>query len=180
MSLSALFFSVIVLSFNSLLAQKFVAEKSSVSFYSSAPFENIDAKNTKSSAVFDSSSDEIAFSIPIKEFQFPKSLMQEHFNEKYLESEKYPKSTFSGKIIGFKGNVSGVQSVTAVGKLMIHGITRDVTIPGTIERLGEALIMKSQFIVKLEDYKIKIPQLMWKNIAEQVEVTVEFTFKPKQ
>lgn len=158
-------------------AQKYTAEKSFVSFFSDAAIEDISAENVKAVSVFNIASGEIAFSIPISEFQFAKSLMQEHFNEKYMESDKYPKSTFQGTITGFDPGISGAQTVTATGKLSIHGKTNSVEVPGTIEKAGDKLVMKSKFIVKLEDYKIKIPQLMWQNIAEQVEVTVEFTYK---
>ncbi len=105
--------------------------------------------------------------------------MKEHFNEKYMETEKYPKSTFQGKVSGYDPNATGTQNVSSKGKLTIHGETKEVEIPGTIEKQGEKLLMKSKFIVKLEDYKITIPQLLWQNIAEQVEVTVDFTFKPQ-
>jgi polyisoprenoid-binding protein YceI len=160
-------------------AQKYVAEKSFVKFFSHATLEDIAAENSKASTLFNSATGEIVYSIPINEFQFEKSLMQEHFNEKYMESEKFPKSVFQGKINGYNGSASGVQNVTAIGKLTIHGVTKDVEIPGSIEKSTDKLIMKSKFIVKLEDYNVKIPQIMWKNIAEQVEVTVEFTYKPQ-
>jgi hypothetical protein len=150
-------------------AQKYTSEKSSVTFFSSATLEDIKADNTKSSSVFDASNGNI--------FQFKKSLMQEHFNEKYMDTEKYPKSTFQGKIIGFDVNATATQNVKAQGKLTIHGVTRDVEIPGTIEKQGDKLVMNSVFIVKLVDYKVEIPKLMWQNIAEQVEVTVNFTYK---
>jgi len=158
-------------------SQKYSLEKSTVSFFSKAAIEDIAAENTKTSSIFNISNGDIAFSIPINEFVFSKSLMQEHFNEKYMESDKFPKSTFLGKVDGFVTDASGVQSVIARGKLTIHGKTRDVEIPGTIETVGSALVVKSKFTVRLEDYKIKIPQLMWQNIAEQVDVTVEFTYK---
>ncbi len=157
-------------------AQKYTSEKSTVTFFSSATLEDIKADNTKASSVFDASNGNIAFVVPINEFQFKKSLMQEHFNEKYMETEKYPKSTFQGKIVGFDPNAA-TQNVKAQGKLTIHGVTKDVEIPGTIEKQGDKLVMKSVFIVKLADYKVDIPKLMWQNIAEQVEVTVNFTYK---
>jgi len=163
----------------STVAQKYSTEKTFVSFYSRAAIEDITAENQKSVGAFNSANGEIAFSIPIKEFQFAKSLMQEHFNEKYMDTEKFPKSTFQGKVTGYDPNASGVQNVKSNGKLTIHGETKEVEIPGTIEKIGDKLNMKSKFIVKLEDYKIKIPQLMWQNIAEQVEVTVDFSFKPQ-
>lgn len=157
-------------------AQKYTSEKSTVTFFSSATLEDIKADNTKASSVFDASNGNIAFVVPINEFQFKKSLMQEHFNEKYMETEKYSKSTFQGKIVGFDPNAA-TQNVKAQGKLTIHGVTKDVEIPGTIEKQGDKLVMKSVFIVKLADYKVDIPKLMWQNIAEQVEVTVNFTYK---
>jgi polyisoprenoid-binding protein YceI len=160
-------------------AQKYSTEKTFVSFFSDAAIEDITAENTKTAGAFNAATGDIAFSVPIKEYQFQKSLMQEHFNEKYMETEKYPKSTFQGKVNGYDANATGIQNVTSTGKLTIHGETKDVEIPGTIEKQGDKLIMKSKFIVKLEDYKITIPQLLWQNIAEQVEVTADFTFKPQ-
>ncbi len=159
--------------------QKYTTEKSFVSFYSHAAIEDITAENTKTVGAFNAATGEIAFSVPIKEYEFKKSLMKEHFNEKYMETEKYPKGTFQGTVTGYDQNATGIQNVSSKGKLTIHGETKEVEIPGTIERQGEKLIMKSKFIVKLEDYKIAIPQLLWQNIAEQVEVTADFTFKPQ-
>ena len=160
-------------------AQKYSTEKTFVSFFSDAAIEDITAENKKTAGVFNSATGDIAFSVPIKEFEFAKSLMKEHFNEKYMDTEKYPKSTFQGKITGYDPNASGPQNVNSKGKLSIHGETKEVEVPGTIEKQGDKLIMKSKFIVKLEDYKITIPQLLWQNIAEQVEVTLDFTFKPQ-
>lgn len=159
--------------------QKFSTEKTFVSFFSDAAIEDITADNTKTVGAFNAATGDIAFSVPIKEYEFEKSLMKEHFNEKYMETEQFPKSTFQGKVTGYDPNATGVQNVSSKGKLTIHGQTHEVEIPGTIEKQGDKLIMKSKFIVKLEDYKIAIPQLLWQNIAEQVEVTVDFTFKPQ-
>ena len=160
-------------------AQKYVTEKAFVSFFSDAAIEDITAENKAASGIFNSATNDIAFAIPIKDFEFAKSLMKEHFNEKYMDTEKYPKSTFRGKISGFDTKADGMQNVKATGQLTIHGQTKDIDVPGTIEKQGDKLIMKSKFIVKLEDYKVKIPQLMWQNIAEQVEVTLDFTFSPQ-
>lgn len=160
-------------------AQYYTTEKSFISFYSDAPIEDIKAENVKAVSLFNTSNGDLAFSVPIKEYQFKKSLMQEHFNEKYMESEKYPKSTFQGKVHGFNPQTKGIQQVSALGKLTIHGVTKDVNIKGTIEKLADKLSMKSSFIVKLEDYNIVVPQLLRNNIAEQVEVTIDFVFKPQ-
>ena len=82
-------------------AQKYMSTESTVSFYSEAPLENIEAESTKGKSILDVGTNEIVFSVPISSFIFEKSLMQEHFNEKYMESDKYPKAIFKGKIFGF-------------------------------------------------------------------------------
>ena len=169
---------IIVCAATTASAQKYTGEKTYISFYSHAPLEDIKAENAKSSVIFNADNGEIAFSVPMKEFKFRKSLMQQHFNEKYVESEKYPKSTFQGKIVGFKANATGVQQVKAQGKLTIHGVTKDIDVPGTVEVQGKKLQMKSKFMVKVADYDITIPSLVFQNIAEEVEVTIDFTFKP--
>jgi polyisoprenoid-binding protein YceI len=158
--------------------QKFISEKSSVTFYSSAAIEDIKAVNQSSVSLFNVETGETAFSIPVKDFKFDKSLMQEHFNEKYLETEKFPKSTFEGFITGYDGKKSGVQEAKAAGKLTIHGVTREVQASGTVEISNNKISIESKFMVKLEDYAVPRPQLLWKNIAEQVEITIEFTYKP--
>ena len=159
-------------------AQRFISEKSLVIFFSAAAIEDITAQNTKAVAIFDTGTGDIAFSIPVREFLFAKALMQEHFNEKYLESEKFQKSTFQGKIAGYVSGTVGAQNVRAIGKLTIHGITQEVDIQGTIEESKNKLLLNSKFIVVLETYGIIRPQLLWQNIAEQVEVSIEFTLKP--
>jgi polyisoprenoid-binding protein YceI len=159
-------------------AQKFIVEKSFVSFYSHATIEDITAEHKNANSIFSSETGEIVFSVPIKEFKFAKALMEEHFNEKYMESEKFPKATFQGKVTGFQKQVTGAQQVQATGKLAVHGVTKEIDIPGTLEVTGSKIKLLSKFIIKLEDYNITLPQLMWQNIAEQVDVTLEFTYKP--
>ncbi|MBL7851234.1 MAG: YceI family protein [Cyclobacteriaceae bacterium] len=163
-----------------LTAQKFISETSRVTFFSKATIEDIAAVNEKSIALFDAGSGDIAFSVPVKEFTFEKSLMREHFNEKYMETEKYPKATFQGKVTGYSLSATGPQPARAAGKLTVHGVTRDVEVAGTLEVKGDRLLLAAKFMVTLEDYKVKRPQVLWKNIAEAVEVTVDFTFKPNE
>lgn len=158
-------------------AQKFTSEKGTITFFSDAAIEDIKAENTMVGSLFNSASGDLVYIVKIKDFKFEKALMREHFNEKYMETEKFPKSTFQGKVTGFNPNASGEQKCKAAGKLNIHGITRDIDLPGTIEFTGGKVILKSKFMVKLADYQIKIPKLVWQNIAEEVEVKVEFTYK---
>jgi polyisoprenoid-binding protein YceI len=158
--------------------QKIVVKKSAVTFFSDAAIEDITATTTKASGIIDLSEKKFAFSIPISEFEFEKSLMKEHFNEKYMETEKFPKATFSGTIDSFDKDAAE-QQVKASGKLTIHGVTRDVEIPASIKKEGAMKRVNAKFVVRLEDYGIQIPQLLFQNIAESVEVTVDFSFGPK-
>ena len=171
-----LFFFAILSS--SSLAQKFTSQSGIISFFSDAALEDIRAENALVGSLFNSSTGDLVYMVRIKDFKFPKALMREHFNEKYMETEKFPRSSFSGKILGYNPGVTGPQKVRAVGKLLIHGVTKDVDIPGTIEFAGGKVSMKSKFIVKLVDYQIKIPKLVWQNIAEEIEVTIDFIYKP--
>lgn len=157
-------------------SQRYFAEKSKVTFFSDGVVEDITASNLKVTSIFDVKGD-IAFLLSVKDFDFEKKLMQVHFNEKYMESEKFPKASFQGKVLGFDPNAKGVQQVKAVGKLSIHGVTKDVEAPGTVEVVDNQLIVRSRFMVKLIDYNIKVPQIIWKNIAQQVEVRVDFTYR---
>ena len=169
-------FLIGILGSNICLAQTYVLEGGSVTFFSSAPLEDITAINSKTRSVFDSDKGEIAFSIPIKEFQFKKSLMQEHFNEKYLESDKYPKSSFSGKVSSYTKGTDN-ENVWAEGTLEIHGIKKQIKVPGVLNFIGDKIHLECKFIVKLEDYKIKIPSVLFQNIAEEVEVTLNYDYK---
>jgi polyisoprenoid-binding protein YceI len=158
--------------------QKIVVKKSSVTFFSDAAIEDITATTTKASGIIDLSEKKFAFSIPIKEFEFEKTLMKEHFNEKYMETEKFPKATFTGTIDNIDKDALE-QQVKATGKLTIHGVTREVEIPASIKKEGAINHVNSKFVVRLEDYAIQIPQLLFQNIAESVEVTVDFRFGPQ-
>ncbi|GJM30894.1 MAG: hypothetical protein DHS20C17_35290 [Cyclobacteriaceae bacterium] len=160
-----------------LWAQKYISYESKVSFFSEAPLENIEAVNSSASSILNLENGEIVFSVPIRGFEFRKSLMQTHFNENYMESEIYPKSTFKGKVSGFRPE-PGKYSATAVGELAIHGVTRKVEITGNIEIGPNELTLLAKFPVKLEDHNIKIPKLLFSNIAETVEVTIEFNYRP--
>lgn len=158
--------------------KRYSAEKAFVSFFSEGVIEEIKATTTKATSIFDLANGEVAYLLNPKDFQFDKKLMQVHFNEKYLESEKYPRSSFQGKISGYDPSNTHLQQVNARGKLSIHGITRDVEIPGTLHIEGNTVTLRSKFLVKLEDYNIKVPQIVWQNIAQQVEVTIHFLYRP--
>lgn len=157
--------------------QRYISELNHVSFYSETPMENIEAHTYNAKSAIDLETGEIAFTIPINTFEFKKSLMQEHFNENYMESHKYPKAKFKGKLENFKKQ-AGKQKVIAKGILEIHGVSREVSVPGEVEFLKEQTKIKSSFPVRVADYNIKIPNLVASNIAEIVEVSIDFSYVP--
>lgn len=157
--------------------QKYISENSDITFFSEAPLENIKATNIQASSLIDLSSGDIVFSVPIKSFKFRKSLMQQHFNENYMESEEYPKANFKGKLKNYQ-QAPGIYQASAVGEMTIHGQTRKVEIPGDLIIDDKSAEIKAVFLVSLQDYKIKIPKILFSNIAEEVEVTVFFKYRP--
>ena len=158
-------------------AQKYISKSSTIDFFSSAPLEDIQAVNQHATSILDLGTNEIVFSVPIRNFEFQKSLMKKHFNENYMESDKYPKATFRGKIIGLE-QLEGIYRARAVGKLAIHGKTKEVDITGEVHKKADEIILTTKFQVLLKDYNIKIPKILFSNIAESVEVSVEFKYKP--
>ena len=169
-------FFLLVLQSVGVLGQKFKSNQSNITFYSKATLEDIKAENTQAVSLLDIGSWSIVFSVPISKFEFKESLMKEHFNEKYLESEKFPSATFKGTISSCSLTDSHEQAVLVKGKLTIHGVTQSVEVPGTLVVQGDAIRAKAKFIVVLQNYKVTIPKLLWKKIAEQVEVSVDFTY----
>lgn len=168
---------VYVLSLAALNAQGYKTTTGEVEFFSSAPVEDIKAINQAVTGLFNVQTGSLAFLVPIKAFRFPKSLMQEHFNERFMESHDYPEATFEGKLTGYSQSRSGPQEAKAEGNLTIHGITENYSVPGTVTFDGDQIIMNAVFPVDLEDHNIEIPQVLFYNIAEQVEVTAQFVFK---
>ncbi|MFB6455501.1 YceI family protein [Chitinophaga sp. Hz27] len=149
------------------------AKGATISFYSSAPLEDIEAKSTQAVSAINLKTKAINFKVPITSFEFEESLMQEHFNSDYLESKKYPYSEFNGKIVD---NVDltkdGTYNVTVTGSLNLHGVNKDYSVKATITVQGGALKGNAKFNVRLADHNIKIPTIIVKNIAEVVAVTV--------
>ncbi len=160
---------------------KFFTRTGKISFYSEATLENIEAHNTQSTCILDTDNGEMAFSVLMKGFDFEKALMQEHFNENYVESEKYPKSTFKGKIKDFakeKFTKDGKYDVVVEGDLTIHGVTQKVSTPGVIEVGGGNIKANATFPVAVSSYKIKIPSAVVDNIAKEVKITVDLELEP--
>lgn len=162
-------------------AQRYMTRTGKITFFSGTPLENIEAFNNEVSAAIDSKKGDVQFIVPIKSFKFEKQLMQEHFNENYLESDTYPKANFTGKIdnlnaVNFAADGSYPAKVS--GKMTIHGVTQTVNVSGTITVKGGSVTLHAKFTLKPADYKIRIPAVVESKIAKQIEVTVDTALKP--
>ncbi|MGV3762480.1 YceI family protein [Parapedobacter sp.] len=159
-------------------AQGLLIDKASrISFFSEAPLENISAVTEKAASALDTGRREIAFKVAIKTFAFRKRLMQEHFNENYMESDRFPHATFNGKIKGpIDWHQDGTYPVTVTGMLDIHGVGKRYMIPATITVRGESVTAAATFNVRVADHDVKIPRIVIKNIAEVVEIAVSATY----
>lgn len=176
----SLLITVILLG-TSAIAQKYITKNGNISFFSSTPVEDIEAHNNQVNAALDTDSGDFVFKVLIKSFKFEKALMQEHFNENYMESHKFPNATFVGKVEN-KDDIDfskpGKYDVKISGKLTIHGVSQDISENGTFEVKEGEINGFSKFKVKVADYDIKIPKTVINNIAEEIEVTVDVNLKP--
>ncbi|MBK8366969.1 MAG: YceI family protein [Bacteroidetes bacterium] len=155
------------------------ADASSISFFSKSPLEDIDATNKKVTVVIKTTTNDIQFAVPMIGFKFPKPLMEEHFNENYVESSKFPTCTFKGKIVEtIDFTKDGEHKVNVKGTLDLHGVTKEIETAGTISIKGTEVHVVSAFKIKVADYGIKVPSLYVQNIAEIVDVKVNAVLEP--
>lgn len=154
-------------------AQLYATRNGFIGFYSKTPLEDIKAENKQVYAVIDAGKQILSFQLLVKGFSFSKKLMQDHFNEEYIESDKYPKAVFVGSYTGeIDLTKNGIYNVQAQGQLTLHGITKPITIPATIEVSDGKLTGKSNFKLTPSDFNIKIPSLVREKIAQQIQVRV--------
>jgi hypothetical protein len=161
------------------MAQNFICRDGETSFFSETPLENIVALNKNVGSVLNISTNDIAVQMTMTEFKFKNHLMEEHFNENYMESTKYPKSVFKGKInetIDWKKN--GTYDVSAKGILVMHGVSKERILKGKLSIDGEKITLISDFEVPLKDHKIDIPTVVLAKIAENISVKNKFVFLP--
>ncbi len=159
-------------------AQKIGTRKATISFHSDAKLEQIKAVNKTASFVIDTQSKKIQLAVLVKGFLFKKALMQEHFNENYMESSKFPKATFKGKFVDdIDFSKAGPIQTSVTGNLTLHGVTHEVTVPATITQKGDLYEASANFDVVLADYGIKIPSMVKGKIAKTVQINVAAELK---
>lgn len=161
--------------------QLYFSRESYIRFFSNAPLEDIVAINKSSNAVLNTKNNELAVKIDMKRFEFPNKLMQEHFNENYLETNLFPYAIFKGKI---NKNIDWAKSqntsVSVVGQIEIHGIQKMVILDGRLsfDPQTKSIIMDATFPIILSDFGIKIPNVVFMKIGEKVEINAQFKLYP--
>lgn len=158
--------------------QKYMTQNGTIKFFSEAPLENIEAKNNQVAGVIDMENGNLAFSVLMKAFRFEKALMQEHFNEKYVHSDKYPKATFKGQLVDYEEQILTDEKteVGLEGELTIHGVTNGIVSKAYLTKGEDSITGESTFTIQLADYGIKIPGAVKDNISKEIEITVKMNF----
>ncbi|MBC2839447.1 YceI family protein [Robiginitalea sp. SC105] len=157
---------------------RWITRKGEVRINASTPLEDIDATNHQVNAILSPADEGFAVVMLVSEFQFRRKLMQEHFNENYMESHRYPKATFSGRIQGISGLDPGeTRHLPVSGTLTIHGIPREVETEAEVTRQGDRWLVGANFTVRTEDHGIDIPTIVFKKIAEEVQVYVDLALE---
>jgi hypothetical protein len=161
--------------------QQYMARTGFVGFYSKTPLEDIVAENNQAFAIIDTARKNIAFALLVKGFIFRKELMQEHFNENYVESDKYPKAEFMGTYSCIRPmNKEGIYPVTVTGNLTLHGVTKQIREPATIEIRSGSILGNASFYLKPEDFGMSIPSIVRDKIAKEMNVKIRVTWTIKK
>lgn len=173
-------FGLLLISATTMAQEKMITKNGKITFEASIPaFEEVKAKNEGVTCVLNPKTGEIASLALIKGFRFKVALMEEHFNENYLESDKYPKSTFKGSIENFDVNAltAVAKDYTIKGKLELHGKTKDIVTSAKIRKTEVGLEIISSFTVNADDFAIAIPSVVRSKVSNKVTVKTEFTVK---
>jgi len=176
----ALLFLTSLISLSS-FGQRFITKNGHIWFHSEAPLETIEAHNKQVNSALDIKTGDFVFKVLMKSFIFEKALMQEHFNENYVESDKFPNATFKGKVTNMDAvefSMPGTYDAKIEGELTIHGITQKITADGIFSVKEDKIDGKSKFNVAIADYDISIPGAVAGKIADVVEVNVDVNLKP--
>lgn len=162
-------------------AQKtFYTKSGYIGFFSSTPLENIDARNNQVVSFLKTADGSLNFGLLVKSFKFKNALMEEHFNENYAQSDKYPKAKFKGKILNLEDinfGKDGTYTAKVEGKLTFHGVTNNISLDDVkLTVKGDKLKGEASFKAKPEDYNIEIPSIVRGKIAKEITVKVEIDY----
>jgi hypothetical protein len=178
MKMRTLFFAAAICLATATSAQTFLTRTGRINFDATTKNspERVEAKNNEVACIVEPKTGDVRYQVLIKSFKFERALMQEHFNENYMESDKYPKADFKGSIANIHElnlTKDGSYNAKVSGKLTIHGVTNDVTVPGTISVKGNTMEIKAKFMVKLADYNISVPAVVADKLDKIATITVD-------
>jgi polyisoprenoid-binding protein YceI len=175
---SLLLLSVLVMS----AQQKLITQSGKITFDAGTGLEDIIAVNKGVTAAINPKTGKMQFKLDITGFEFKRQLMQDHFNENYMESEKYPNASFSGNITNIdKVNFAkdGKYNVQVKGTLEIHGVKNEVEADGAITVKGKEVNSQAEFTIKLDDYKINVPGVVKDKLSKTVKINVDCDYASK-
>ena len=173
-------FAILLMATTSFAQDKMLTKTGKITFEASVPaFEEVKAKNDGVTCVLNTKTGDIASLALVKGYKFKLALMEEHFNENYMNSDTYPKSTFKGKIQNFdiKALTATAKEYTIKGKMELHGKTNDLTITAKIRKTDAGVEIISNFNVNASDYDIEIPSVVKSKVSNKVNVKTEFLLK---
>ncbi|EDP95346.1 YceI family protein [Kordia algicida OT-1] len=159
-------------------SNEFIERQGQVTFFSYTSVENIQATNNQVLSLFKPETKAIAVRILMRAFVFKKTLMREHFNESYVESDLYPKATFSGTIVDFDITNQGEQTRIIKGEFTLKNVTKPVEIKAKITKTATGYTIEGSLDVLIDDYKINVPPLLSPNISKKIEVSFNFKYAP--
>lgn len=175
-----IFLSVLFLNFTLPLEKK-STKTGNIAFEASVPgFEEVKANNNFVTCIMNTSNGEIAALAFVKGFRFKVALMEEHFNENYIESSKYPKATFKGKLENFdlKKISSSYSDYVIKGKLELHGKSKDIVAKAKVKKTNnDDIELLTEFIVNTDDFDINIPSVVSKKLSKKVAIKCDFLLK---
>lgn len=163
---------------------KYFSKNATISFDAEGKLDDVEeikAKTNSATCVYDAATGAFEWAVPIKTFVFANSLMQEHFNENYMETSKFPKAIFKGKVQNYPSidlSKDGTYPTQVVGKMLMHGVSKDVTINGSFTVAKGQITGTSAFEVALKDYNIQIPSVVFMKVAEVVKISVNTPLQP--
>lgn len=177
--------SILLIVFTGILfsasAQKYITKTGTIEIFSQTPLFTIEGINKKVASILNAETGDVVASTLVRSFKFEEALVEEHFNENYMESHKFPKSVFKGKITNYKNvdfSKNGEYNIIIEGKLTIHGVTNYIKEEGTLNINNGNISAKTAFPVSLKAYGIKVEPAYKKAIKDEIELKIHFDYKP--
>lgn len=158
-------------------SQRYYCNNGQISFFQETPIENIEGKSNTLISIIDKQKNEIAYKVKMTSFIFDKALMQDHFNENYVESEKFPFATYQGEINeNIDWSVNGTYNISSTGILTMHGISKTITEKGSITINGDKIKIVNNFKIKFTDFNVEIPKLLISQLTDVVDIKIETNY----